>query len=107
MVNELDVRDFAAWRDEGKTFTLVDVREAWEIEQAQIADHVHVPMQTIPGQIEQLKALPQPLVMLCHAGIRSQQCAAYLANQGFAEVYNLRGGIHLWAEQIDPSVGFY
>ena len=58
------------------------------------------------GQVEQLKALPQPLVFFCHAGIRSAQCAAYLASQGIDEVFNLRGGIHAWAQDIDPDVGF-
>ena len=105
--SEITVQDVAAWRSEGKTFTLVDVREAWELEQAQLGDQLHIPMQEIPGQVQRLKELPQPLVMMCHAGIRSAQCAAYLAAQGLTSVHNLRGGIHSWAEEIDPTVGFY
>ena len=107
MLSELNVRDYADWRNQEKPHSLVDVREAWELELARLAGAVHIPMQEIPFEVERLKELPQPLVMLCHAGIRSAQCAAYLSNQGFTEVYNLQGGIHVWAEQIDPDVGFY
>ena len=40
--------------------------------------------------------LDQPLLVVCYHGNSSQSAAAYLVNQGFAEVYSLDGGIELW-----------
>ena len=39
--------------------------------------------------------------------LASSQVAAYLTQQGFAEVYNLTGGITAWTRDVDPSVPEY
>ena len=49
----------------------------------------------------------EPLVLICHHGVRSYQSALYLLNAGFEQVYSLQGGIDAWAEQIDPSLNRY
>jgi rhodanese-related sulfurtransferase len=33
--------------------------------------------------------------------------AEFLAQQGFAEVFNLKGGIDAWSTEIDPQVPRY
>ena len=38
----------------------------------------------------------RPLIVACYHGNSSQGAAAYLAHQGFAEVYSLDGGFELW-----------
>ncbi|MBY5923362.1 thiosulfate sulfurtransferase GlpE [Ferrimonas balearica] len=40
----------------------------------------------------------QPLVVCCYHGISSQSAAAYLAEQGFEEVYSLDGGYEGYAK---------
>ena len=37
-----------------------------------------------------------PLIVACYHGNSSQSAAAYLAHQGFSEVYSLDGGFELW-----------
>jgi rhodanese-related sulfurtransferase len=49
----------------------------------------------------------QPLACLCHHGMRSLQVANYLAQNGFAHVVNLQGGIDAWSHEVDPSVPRY
>jgi rhodanese-related sulfurtransferase len=44
---------------------------------------------------------------MCHHGNRSAQVAAWLAQQGWKNVFNVRGGIDEYARKIDNSVGFY
>ena len=105
-LRELTVHEFAAMRDSGTAHKLLDVRESWELAIAMIADSVHIPMNEIPSRLD---ALPtdMPLVVICHAGIRSAHVAAWLGQQGFSEVYNLAGGIDLWAAEIDRTMGRY
>ena len=47
------------------------------------------------------------IVVHCKTGGRSQRAAEYLAQQGFANVKNLAGGIHAWADHIDPEMPKY
>jgi predicted sulfurtransferase len=40
--------------------------------------------------------------------MRALRVATFLSQQaGFEEVYNVNGGIHKYAEDVDPSIGFY
>ena len=48
--------------------------------------------------------LDQPLVVVCYHGNSSQSAAAYLAGQGFSEVYSLDGGIELWRSTYPAEV---
>lgn len=48
------------------------------------------------------------IVFHCHHGIRSQSAAEYfLREEGFRNLYNLRGGIDAWSQLVDPSVPRY
>ena len=48
-----------------------------------------------------------PIVVICHHGMRSMQCARYLVAQGIDSLINLTGGIDAWSTQIDPAVPVY
>ena len=48
-----------------------------------------------------------PLYFHCHSGARSQAAAEHFLQQGFTEVYNLRGGIDAWSREVDASVKRY
>jgi rhodanese-related sulfurtransferase len=89
---------------------LLDVREPWEFEIAAIRIEglrtLHMPMNAIPERLAELDAA-QPVVCICHHGMRSAQVVAFLERQGFDAVYNLAGGIAAWSEQVDTSVPGY
>lgn len=88
---------------------LLDVREGWELQTASTRpddlDLVHMPMQTVPARLHELDR-SRPIACLCHHGGRSQQVAWFLAQQGY-EVVNVAGGIHAWAQQVDPAIPLY
>ena len=86
--------------------TLVDVRPP---EERAIAS-VNVDYTALEGGgLERLAALPKdtPLAFLCHHCGRSAQAASYFAQQGFTDVYNVTGGIELWAMAVDPGIPRY
>ena len=107
MWQELSVQEYQQWRVEKRPHTLLDVREAWEIEHARIGGEVIIPMNDIPLHQSQIAALEKPVVVICHAGVRSAQVAAYLAANGIEPIHSLSGGIHAFAQEIDPNIGFY
>ena len=49
----------------------------------------------------------QTLIVHCHSGRRSAQAVRLLKQRGFANVYNLEGGIDAWSDLIDPTVPKY
>jgi monothiol glutaredoxin len=48
-----------------------------------------------------------PIYFMCHHGMRSRAAAEQYAGMGFRKVYNLRGGIDAWSNEVDPSVPRY
>jgi rhodanese-related sulfurtransferase len=85
---------------------VLDVREDWEYAHAHLPGSVHIPMGQIPARFGELDAT-QPLVVVCHHGMRSLQVAQFLEKKGFTSVCNLTGGIDAWAEQVDPAMPRY
>lgn len=89
---------------------LLDVRETWEFAFAAIRidglQTLHLPMGKVPDRLAELDPT-QPVVCICHHGVRSAQVVAFLEHQGFDAAYNLAGGIDAWSVQVDPSVPRY
>jgi rhodanese-related sulfurtransferase len=89
---------------------LLDVREPWEVELASIRlphiEHRHIPLGRIPERLAELDPM-QPIVCVCHHGVRSLQVVAFLERQGYESVYNLAGGIDAWSLEVDPAVPRY
>lgn len=90
---------------------MLDVREPWEFELARIEASVNIPMSTLGGRVDEVRALQDaadaPLVLICHHGSRSMHCAQFLAGQGLGPLINLSGGIDAWSQRVDSSVPRY
>ncbi|HSX70328.1 MAG TPA: thiosulfate sulfurtransferase GlpE, partial [Pseudomonas sp.] len=63
----------------------------------------HLDNHSLPDFIAQAD-FDQPLIVACYHGNSSQSAAAYLAHQGFSEVYSLNGGFELWHSQYPDQV---
>jgi rhodanese-related sulfurtransferase len=85
---------------------LLDVREPWEYALCHIEGAEPIPMASIPARSEELPK-DRDVVVICHHGGRSQQIALFLEKAGFDRVYNLQGGLHQWALQVDPAMPRY
>lgn len=110
MVEELTPTEFCErWPSDQSRSTgvvLLDVREPFELDIASVDGVLHIPMQEIPARLRELPP-DRALVIMCHSGGRSRRVAEFLAQQGFAEVFNLKGGIDAWSTEIDPQVPRY
>ena len=92
--------------DSKDLFTLLDVREPFEVNICAIEGSLRIPMQQVPGRVDELDRT-KPVVVHCRSGARSAQVANYLRQQGFGSVYNLSGGILAWSRQVDSTLPQY
>jgi adenylyltransferase/sulfurtransferase len=86
--------------------TLIDVREDFERDICKIEPSVHIPMKTIPNELDRI---PKEGVVLvhCHHGMRSMNVVQFLRQKGFVNTTNVAGGIDAWAVELDPEMNRY
>ena len=108
MIPQIAPAELAAWRADSARVApvLVDVREPWEFDFCRIDGSLSVPLSTLPARLAELPVEGE-LVLVCHHGARSQHAAQWLAQNGFARVHNLRGGVAAWAADVDPEMRRY
>jgi len=93
--------------DAGEELTVLDVREQWEYDAANIEGSKLIPMDQIPARVNQEVDPEDHIVVICHHGVRSANVAAWMQQQGFERVQSLRGGIERWSREVDPKVPLY
>ena len=103
---DISVRHLEDMRKSGEEHTLLDIREEEELAISSIDGAVHIPMNTLPENLDQLTK-DHPIVVMCHVGGRSAQVCDWLNSNGFENAVNLGGGISAWSAEIDPSVPTY
>ena len=80
---------------------LIDVRTDAEIARGKIPQGEALPLHLLPLRMHDLDK-NATTVFYCQVGARSAQAAAFAAANGFADVYNLQGGITAWAHADLP-----
>jgi adenylyltransferase/sulfurtransferase len=99
----MSVKELKRRLDAGDKLVLVDVREPHEHSAANIGGTL-IPMGQIPARMSELDENAE-IVVYCRTGNRSSRVVEFLADSGFAHVWNLTGGIRAWSQEIDPAVG--
>ena len=99
MVGQITPTSLKARLDAGESLVILDVREPSELALAALPGVVHIPMQQVPGRLDELDP-DAPTVVMCHHGVRSMSVAQFLVERDFDRVENLTGGIDLWARQL-------
>lgn len=113
-IPEIDVHELARKLASSENFLLLDVREAWEVDRAAIADN-RLQVVALSRLAQQgIAALPPAgrdpqtaIYVLCHHGVRSATVTSWLISQGYPRVFSVRGGIDEYARLIDPTVRRY
>ncbi len=90
----------------GQSLRLVDVRDPWEFDLCRIAGSENIPMGELMSRLDTL-GKEDPIVVICHHGMRSLQVAAYLDSLGYSNIMNLEGGVDAWSRTIDPEMPQY
>jgi sulfur-carrier protein adenylyltransferase/sulfurtransferase len=89
-----EAKAFIDSNEEG-TYTLLDVRQPFEYENAHLPGAKLIPLPKLADSLGELDH-HQPTLVYCAVGGRSMMAARLLSNQGFGEVYQMQGGIDAW-----------
>jgi rhodanese-related sulfurtransferase len=95
-MNQLTPTELQEWKESGKDFLLIDVREEWEREAYNIGG-LHIPMGELMGRINEIPK-DKDVVLYCEKGIRSVIAIQRLEASGFHNLFNLAGGVKAWCK---------
>jgi len=80
-----------------KNAVVLDVREPSEYDAGHVLNSKLIPLGKLKERMGELdKYKGQPIVVVCRSGNRSGTACFLLGKQGFAQVYNLAGGVQAW-----------
>jgi UPF0176 protein len=96
------------WLDEGRTVTLLDTRNHYEVQLGSFRGAKHTAIANFREFPMAARSLPaelktQPLVMFCTGGIRCEKAGPWLEREGFQNVFQLEGGILNYFEQCGSA----
>ncbi len=95
-IKEIDASELAQWvKDPSQSLRVIDVRQMQEIASGTVPKAEPLPLHTLPARVHELPR-DQKLVVVCRSGARSAQACLFLQQNGFSNVYNLRGGMMGW-----------
>jgi adenylyltransferase/sulfurtransferase len=104
-VPEITVKELKQKMEAGEDINVLDVRESHEYEVANIGVKL-VPLGELPRRLAEFDQ-NENFAIHCKTGGRSAKAVKLLQDAGFGNVYNVKGGITAWSEEIDPSVPKY
>lgn len=87
----------------GDELQIVDVREQNEWDAGHLDQARLLPLSKWPSIASELDA-SRETVVICRSGGRSMRAAQALAASGFANVWNLAGGMRRWSAEVDPNL---
>ncbi|MEK6550651.1 MAG: rhodanese-like domain-containing protein [Pseudomonadota bacterium] len=102
-IKEIDSVTLAGWLDEkASSFRIIDVRQHQEIAMGTVPGAEALPLHLLPLKLNEIDK-SETIVLVCRSGARSGQATAFMQQQGFENVYNLRGGMMGWTASGLPA----
>ena len=103
--DNITVYDLQKMMSENVDFQLVDVREPYEYDIANLGGTL-IPLSILHENTGKISKNKQ-VVVHCKSGARSAKAVAILHDLGFTNIFNLQGGIVEYADKIDYSLAKY
>jgi len=104
-VPEITPRELKQRLDRGDDLFVLDVREPHEYQICNMNGYL-LPLGDLPRRVHELDS-SREIVAHCRSGKRSAEAAEFLRKAGFRKIWNLKGGILAWADDVDPSMPKY
>lgn len=84
---------------------ILDVRTVQEYSVGHLKNSINIPVQEIQQRYGELSShKDDDILIYCATGNRSTVAAKILIDNGFSRIYNMREGVHIWAQQGNPLV---
>lgn len=101
-IKEISAKELYDWQVSGEAFQLIDVREPDEYQVVNIGGEL-IPLPTVTANPDVI-ATDKKVVFYCKLGGRSAQAIRELEEKfGFKNLYNLKGGINAYIEEVRPA----
>lgn len=104
-VPDITPRELKARLDRGDDLYILDVREPHEYQICNIGGHL-LPLGELSRRAAELDS-SREIVAHCRSGKRSAEAVEFLRKAGFRKLWNLKGGILAWSDEVDPSIPKY
>jgi adenylyltransferase/sulfurtransferase len=96
-MKQITPRELKQWIESKKDFQLIDVREEYEYDEANMGGHL-IPLGELPSRYEEVDKT-KDVVVHCRSGKRSELAIQFLESMGYTNLYNLEGGIVAWINE--------
>jgi rhodanese-related sulfurtransferase len=103
----IDIPELRQRIDSEKKLLVLDVRtpEDFVGEQGHIEEAVNIPVEDLQQRLDEIgNYLEQPVAIVCRTDKKSAKAALLLAEEGFADVHIVRGGMTKWIEAGLPVI---
>ncbi len=104
-VPDITPRELKTRLDRGDDLYILDVREPHEYQICNIGGHL-LPLGELSRRAAELDS-SREIVAHCRSGKRSAEAVEFLRKAGFRKLWNLKGGILAWSDEVDPSMPKY
>lgn len=105
-IKEISARELYDWQVRGDAFQLIDVREPHEFDIVNIGAEL-IPLATVAERAHEI-ARDKKVVVHCKMGGRSAKAIRELEEKfGFDNLYNLKGGILAYVDEVRPELSKY
>jgi molybdopterin/thiamine biosynthesis adenylyltransferase/rhodanese-related sulfurtransferase len=91
--------------DRGDDLLILDVREPHEYQICNLNGYL-IPLGDLPKRVNELDS-SREIVAHCRSGKRSADAVNFLRQAGFRKIWNLKGGVLAWSDEVDPSMPKY
>jgi molybdopterin/thiamine biosynthesis adenylyltransferase/rhodanese-related sulfurtransferase len=104
-IKEITATDLKARQDRGDKLFILDVREPHEYQICNLNGKL-IPLGELPRRVNELDSSVE-MVVHCRSGKRSADAIHFLQTAGFKKLWNLKGGVLAWADEVDPRMPKY
>jgi len=104
-IQEITATELKARQDRGEKLFILDVREPHEYQICNLNGKL-IPLGELPRRVNELDSSVE-MVVHCRSGKRSADAIHFLQTAGFKKLWNLKGGVLAWADEVDPRMPKY
>ncbi|MEO5979702.1 MAG: molybdopterin-synthase adenylyltransferase MoeB [Chryseolinea sp.] len=105
-IKEIDALQLHSWETSGEDYQIIDVREPFEYEICNIGAEL-IPLGTVVQNVDKINR-QKKVVVQCKTGNRSGKAIRELEEKfGFENLYNLKGGILGYIDEVKPELTRY
>ena len=104
-IQEITATELKARQDRGEKVFILDVREPHEYQICNLNGKL-IPLGELTRRVNELDSSVE-MVVHCRSGKRSADAIHFLQTAGFKKLWNLKGGVLAWADEVDPRMPKY